>query len=98
MKLKADFQDELSEDLLALKDALIRCEYQVNAMFLETEEFKLVYDSWNDPTFPDGKISLFTTQRQLMLLKDKLQAINASFVYGDLAQLVDDSLPDTVPF
>lgn len=98
MKTKTDFQDELAENLLVIKSVLLRCESQVDAMFAETEEIKSAYGNWSDSTFPNGKVSLFTTQRQLLLLKDKLQAINASFVYGDLAQLVEDSPPDTIPF
>lgn len=96
---KQDFQDELAHDLVVTKAALLHIESSVESMLVAINKAnRLLYSTESEAVYPDGNISLIQARVKLTLLLDKIEAINAQFNYGVLAQLIEDSGHDPIPF
>lgn len=86
------FRDNLAEDLLSLQRTFLYAEETVERLLSEARMLTCQKQcTLEQVIFEAGAINYFDTQRQLLLLQDKLTELSASFKHGKLSKLLNES-------
>ncbi len=97
---RTDLCNALAEDLMIFRSTAMRLEADAESALRMLREAQKngVLPTYREPFHPTGTVTVFDTERALMLLVDKLEAISASFAYGYLAVLINELGDDPIQF